>query len=279
MDPESFNPPKKKARRYPFGKNNRELQIEIQTEEAARLQKEKPNTAVYNWKFKNSSLEGEGDASLSETFQMVLPDGSHGLKNYIESMLAQKKGRIVAVELGGIGSRLFAGFSERFIGRSLAISLTDYRTESERKSDSGRAHDVIAGDLFKEQTQKQALKWAGDDGVDLLFERLLGGIGFIPNEPYILIELLNKWYGALNDGGLMFIQVPTNLDPLMGEWLKECAPFASDVEIQYSRGFVDGNPMDASALRIRKRAGASKKVPQLPLLHPRVVKKISEDIR
>ncbi|HOX41153.1 MAG TPA: hypothetical protein PK263_03090 [bacterium] len=162
------------------------------------------------WYYSDSSLKHDGtDRSqepFSKTFFDVLPGAD--LKEYVEAMLANRKGLAVGLEIGGVGYNLFGDFSPDFFTRTAGIALVD---RGERLSEPPQGvpnHSVIEGDIFEAETRRRVFQWVGPEGVDFVIERMGGGRQTWPEDPIHIIGIMSWIYSFVREGGLILAQLP-----------------------------------------------------------------------
>jgi hypothetical protein len=270
---------------YPSGKDRKDAIEKYASDVRAVKDNEKLRGPEY-WSYYDSRLvsewEDEPDVeSYHSAFMRVLPDmpgEKKDLKKYIEEVLVHKNGRAIGIDIGGHGSRVFSEFTKGFFARSAGVTLTDLRKRmpnNPTSADTRRHHKVLTGDLLVEKTYNNLDTWLKGEKADLIFERLLGGMRGIPKEPHLLASVLEKWYERLGEGGVMFIQVPGLLIPLLKPWQAEVRrQYPKQLEIQIAEGPVDTvPPYMITTMRLRKLAGAPEK---LPMLDSRTVRKLGE---
>ncbi len=228
--------------------------------------REDPERHENSWDAVNSGLD-HGWKSFLEDFRNVLPQGEKSLKDYIEKGLAHKRGHAVGIEFGGPGSAAFAEFSEHFFEKTAGVTLVDnrHRWESDPTArDTARGHKVIPGDLLSEEANAALTAWLDGKKVDLIFERMFGGLNVLPQEPYMLSQKLDQWYRLLDEGGIMFIEVPSRMAYLVQPWAEAVSKFSS-IEIQPSNA--------GKVFRLRKLSGAPEALPLLGALSVRRIEK------
>jgi len=232
----------------------------------------------YNYTALNSPLDSshdkseynyEREVSFYRTFRKILPEGVTSLRQYIEEVLADKKGRAVGMEFGGIGVNAFSGFTRGFFKRSFGIVLGDHREgvmkEADRELLVDLKHEVLEGDILSPGPYKILENKLGGDKVDLIMERMILGLEMVPPDPYTIGKVLQTWYQLLNEGGIMLVQVPTVFEELLVRWETLLSSQYKDVlEFQFSRdiGSVSGSNC---AFRLRKLPGAPASLPLLDL--------------
>lgn len=207
-----------------------------------------------------SPLVFDGDIkriTYDSDFRNVLPKGEN-VKDYIESALVDKKGNAVLLELGGTGSRLAGGFTPGVFKKSLGINLIDVRDRVDptlREADKKRNHSVLEGDLMSDETYEKTQEWLGEGGkVDVIIERMVGGLENLPFEPFIIANRANQWYEMLSDNGMIFAEVPYAVRGYMANWTKLITEKYDDVlHVKRSNSYV----------HVRKLPGAPASLPLL----------------
>ncbi|MFA6177886.1 MAG: hypothetical protein WC694_03290 [Candidatus Paceibacterota bacterium] len=268
---ESSNP-------FPRGENRKEINEYLKEQRDKFKSRGKGNEGHYD--FTDSALDNIGDYGeekpFLETFMYVIPDST--LQRYIEKTLEVRKGKAIGVEFGGTGSKLFSDFSPGFFAKSVAISLADHRSEHNLKEkierDKRINHQLLIGDIFSPDTYKSLDKILDGEKVDLIIERMIKGLEFVPPDPYIVSKILNIWYNLLREGGVMFIQTPPIFNNLLETWVKKIRKeFEGKIEIKYKLGADYNCTINSSAFRLNKLKGAPNK---LPLLDTQTVKNTNE---
>jgi hypothetical protein len=241
--------------------------VESETEEKPR---------VYKWINSPADggeyVEGEGKP-FAESFIGIIPNGEVSLSKYIEKSLYKKDGNAIGVEFGGVGSRLFSGFTPGFFDKSIGVSLVELRKNKDliysQEEDREINHEILIGNIFYHKTYELLNKSLGGAKIDLIISRMAGGLEFVPREPYAVSEILQIWYKLLSEEGIMFVQTPVFFNSLLIEWANKITREYKEVlEMQYKLGQHDANTY-CSAFRIRKLPGAPL---DLPLLHPKIVR-------
>jgi hypothetical protein len=166
--------------------------------EAQKITQENENQE-YNWHVYDSSL-----MEYAIFFEDVLPVKPEKMRAFIENKIKDRYGHAVGVDFGGTGSNLFEGFSRDFFASTFGMVLHS------RNNDKGSGvHRIIEGDCLSIKGIRKFENILGTGKkVDLLFERMLGGVKDYPTNPEFLWSLLNRFYKLLNDGGIMFVQSP-----------------------------------------------------------------------
>ena len=214
--------------------------------------------------------------SFSNFFKEVVPTGYEDLQTYIEEALKDRRGNAVGIEFGGPGSELFAGFSEGFFKKTLGICLVDSRdlmSPDPLPRDKARNHEVISGNMFDSATYETLNKKLHGSRVDVIFERLLGGIDLVPREPHTIGATLQNWYKLLNEGGLLFAQVPEDFSNFVyALQIKLRSENVKGLEISTARNKALSS-FSSFALRLRKLQNAPE---ELALLDLRTTTAISQ---
>lgn len=225
----------------------------------------------YSWV--NSPLDGQGveGEPFYDSFKDVLPSRTLNMKNYIEGTLKERKGEAIGVEFGGVGTRLFSGFSPNFLAKSVSVSLVDHRKshmkEAMDKQNKKINHTLLIGDIFSDETYEKLNDLLKGEKIDLIMERMAAGLDFVPKEPYEASRVLKIWYKLLREGGVMFVQIPSDFNNLVEEWVAKIKKEYSGVlEIQSD---INMSRTHTSSIRLKKLAGAPE---ELPMLDPRIVK-------
>src|SRR3989344_3619327 len=232
---------------FPIGKERKDT-LEQSRKKIDRFKKTGKDEILlqrrYSWV--NSSVDGPDEIDgqpFRNSFRDILPKQERSLKDYIEKVLAKRKGEAIGIEFGGIGSRLFSDFTPGFFAKSVGVSLVDHREPEKlaiiQKGDEKINHELLEGDIFTDET----------------YDRLS--------------KILQIWYKLLREGGIMLVQTPVEFNNLLTEWVTKIQKEYKDViELEYQKGNNDrGDP--CSAFRLRKLPGAPE---ELPLLNPRTVR-------
>lgn len=267
---------------YPLARGTRQAIVNGALENTRyhqAVEERKPGDKA-GWEIYDSYLGNNwDDSSFQVTFACLLPEGECSLRSYIERLLTRKRGAAVGIEFGGPGSNLFGDFSQGFFRQTAGVTLADIRTDSSKERDDERHHTVIAGNMFSSQTQQEIAKWLSGRKVDVIFERMDGGLHLVPREPRFLADIANNWYQMLAEGGVMFIQIPRVLVPVMEAWKnfvkqkypdqiqvqeKFCTVNSQFLGVQYSEGLMILNKLTGAPAN-------------LPLLPPRTVRDLYKE--
>lgn len=163
------------------------------------------------WDVYDSGLVS-GENPLEFDFLKLYPRGYKNIKDYLEKEYKKEKGKILGIELGGPGRRLFSDFSPGFVKESFGVTLIDKRNDAEKEEDQKKNHHVLVLDIFNEESYKKIKSFSKEKGFDLLFERMEGGwLGF-PEDKELFEYFVFLWYELLANSGTMFIQSPYVLD-------------------------------------------------------------------
>ena len=271
--------PTLEKRLYPEGLARKEI-LRINAADIAEFMLNARDSILMRYTWHDSSLDGngwvlhDGDYPLQASFKKLIPPHHTRLSRHIEQLLQEKRGNAVGIEFGGTGSKLFKGFEPQFFKKSLGVTLCDHQRNF-GSYQGARSHVVLEGDILAPQTYTALENWLGEDKADLIIERMGKGLEFIPREPYTVSKILQRWYGLLGDGGVMFVQVPKSMNHLLHRWKRGIPEEQKEnLEIQYSLEGGEDCDGPSSILFIQKLKGAPG---ILPMLSPREVRKISRD--
>ena len=231
--------------------------------------------------YKDSSLQSHifgPNLYFSDSFKNLFENGEEGMKGYIQKTLEGKKGEAIGVEFGGPATNLFRSFDKGFFKRSIGVTLVDHRKDSRKKPYPSNSplvilneniindnHDVLEGDIFKQETYENLSKRLNGEKVDFIMERMEGGLRMVPSDPYTMGKILENWYELLNEGGIMFVQSPVVFNNLLEKWVDKIkSEFGNVIEVKYKKGTEDFTPA-CSAFRLRKLPGAPSKLPLLDI--------------
>jgi len=224
----------------------------------------------------DSDLDDFDDGSWRETayintFHHVIDD-YNSIKDYVEIVLEKKRGKAVGIDFGGLGINVFKGFTPGFFEKSIGVSLSDHRTNNGRLYridkkiyDDGREHKIIIGNIFDTKVYKKIDKILQGKKVDFIVERMYAGLQNVPENLMVVMATLQRWYGLLDDGGIMLVELPSFVAPIMKRWL-ELLNKDNKVEVAFDEFRL--------ALRINKLPGAPKQLPKLEL---KEIKKIFQE--
>ncbi len=251
-------------------------------DKATRLGEQQMRTgrSIWEWDAMDSPLlpvdsaTGKPALSFHESFADVLPT-KEALKEYIERVLAPRKGQAIGIELGGTGSALFGGFTPGFFNRSAGINLTDYRSKLDpdpTSDDLSINHIVIPESVFSNAAKNELLPdFLDGEKADLIISRMEGGLSLFPDEPFFLGKEADFWYRQLAEGGLIVAMYPPALEPFMPFWIELInSRFQGKLDVQYHQSTT---PKHYSVMRLHKLAGAPEHLPLVgALLGKREVK-------
>lgn len=156
-----------------------------------------------NWNvYRDSTL-----TNILSSFSTILPYGYRC--NYaplIEGIFEEKRGRVVLLEMGGPARNLASTFSDGFLKKSAGCTLRKGLSR-DIKNEKPFSHKIIIGDMFLTETKQKIKKWLDGDKVDILIERMMGGLYTLPQgNPFWFWKQLNDWYTLLSEEGIMFVQ-------------------------------------------------------------------------
>ena len=225
------------------------------------------------WIIEDEELEAMA-MSFAASFASTLPPQYDYASNpfcfseYIENTLEHEpREKLAAIEFGGPGSRLFAGFTPGFFSHTIGVCLKDNREASWKKWDAPRNHTVLEADMFERKTYQMIQKVIAEQPVGLIISRMEGAIGWLPDDPAILANLISRWYGLLRENGLLFVQYNSSTHMKAYDYGKRTAMvnrWIRFLQENYSDTIeVEG---ETSSFRIHKKKGAPEDLPLLPSL-------------
>ncbi len=218
--------------------------------------------ASVGWGTENSPLISKNPESWTyeRSFKALFTPREGGLKEYIEKRFSSKAGEVRVLDLGSIGSEVRSGFSEGFVGRSAAVSLTDFRDKLDpalRKIDNARQHTVVTGDLLSRRTRHN-VEEVLDGEAEVILSRMIMGTATLSDYPPFVAKRASDWYKMLpEDGGLIVAELPKTLKYYVPEW-------QAMVEKECGRKLRIKTSYNNSAIRIDKYKGAPDELPLLP---------------
>lgn len=216
------------------------------------------------------------DSSCKEferNFKEVLPAG--GFQEFIDTHYGNKKGSLIAMELGGPASKLFEGFEPNIFKETVGVSLNDLRTDKQKASDEKRHHNVLEADVFSIRPNLKGYgtyparqwatvkKWTEEHGrPDIIIERMLGGIDMVRRKK-IFLAILNRWYKLLAPEGTIFFEAPKNHHKTIpiSEYKKELERIRACPYLEFKSN-TDTDPLRPFAM-IRKLPGAPESLNEL----------------
>ena len=225
--------------------------------------------------YRDASIE-----SIGRTFLDCLPESylhdpntmGEAFKKYIENTLSkskEKRNGLTAVEFGGPGSALFAGFSKGFFGKTIGVCLKDLRQDTQKEREQKNGHLIIEGNILDVINYKVYGKVAtqlANGKTDLIISRMMGPLDQIEKNPAILDRVIRKWYGMLNTNGIMFIQIefsdagdePFTYNHSVRRWADAIHSKCPEIEIQFDRPDM---PYFVKRIRLHKNPGAPEELP------------------
>lgn len=221
-----------------------------------------------NWTVFDSGLR-----DLFADFNYTLPLPTYTLRDYLKELYKDKKDGIVLVEMGGPAKQLSKDVSEfltikKSIGLTLDIGITEADKRGKLSSNEAKGHKIITGDLFSSKTKSQLKKELDGEKVDILIERMVGGLSTIPNDENWLYLNLNSWYELLNENGVMFVEIPffSNYPKIRedyAEWINQInKTHSKTIEVQ-NHTSKEEYYKSKSFLRLKKLSGAPANLPRL----------------
>lgn len=228
-------------------------------------------------KAENWTVFDSGLRDLFADFNHTLPDPTYTLRDYLKESYKDKQDGVVLVEMGGPAKQLSKDVSEfltikKSIGLTLGIGITEADKRGLLSSNEADNHKIIVGDMFSSKTKSKLSKELNGEKVDVLIERMVGGLSMIPTDENWLYLNLNSWYELLNENGVMFVEVPffSNFPKIREDYIKwidqikktngktmEIQNFVSSTEYYKWKSF----------LRLKKLPGAPVNLPRRETLN------------
>ncbi len=151
------------------------------------------------------STYGEHFSSYDKSFNGVLERSIH-------TLLRKKKSLKIIDFMGPSGT--IATLFERFPKKPMfgvAVSLSDLRSDEERKRDERLNVKQTSGDILKSSTWDQIEEQLQGHKADLIMERAHAGFWCIPVSLRLYAILLNRAWGLLSEEtGVLIAEVPTH---------------------------------------------------------------------
>jgi hypothetical protein len=132
------------------------------------------------------------------------------------------------------------------------VTLVDIRGQPVIAEDTGRNHLVLEADLADSRTPLKCKKLLHGEKADVIFERLMGGLPNLPQNPLDLAKILDSWYRLLNNKALMFAQYHPS-------WSNEISQLENRIESQF-RGVLEFQTNDYF-FRLARFPGAPETLP------------------
>lgn len=203
-------------------------------------------------------------------FRAFAPPGQD-VRQYIERYLSEKTGEVIALDVGGPGSEAMYDFSPGFLTQSFGMALTDKRPDDKKARDLTRGHDIIPGDITAQGSEEEQSVWTRLDErlqgkkVDITFIRMGHGNEALPQIPYTMMELLNNVYTRTSETGIIMMQVPPLMHPLLEPWVAK-------VQQEHAEGMAvrTSEKIHGTYLEIKKNPGAPENIPVLSAREVRV---------
>lgn len=214
--------------------------------------------------------------SMLEIHHMYSPEvAEHGLKDEIQRILAGKRGKAIGLEIGGPGSHLFSEFDTGFFDSTYGACLNDLRSDVDIAQDRANGHRVVDSiNAFTEEGIELIRKSLPGGKADLLIERMGGPLfgseselSVYPNNMFSLLRIAQGWYSLLQEGGVMYAQIPPELFLIMRdshytEWIQKRFGDVLDIKVENHKLAK----MRVYALKLVKKPGAPEQLPLVGII-------------
>ncbi len=128
---------------------------------------------------------------------------------------------------------------------------------------------MLVADVTKPSTYVQLREQLEGEKVDVIFERMAGGMQLNRNLPVPLLQkTVGRWYEMLREGGMMFVQVPYIFNESVDKWAIDTQrQYPNVLDVVYKQGDpkarADSSPGFDCVLYIHKLQGAPERLPSL----------------
>lgn len=218
------------------------------------------------WMFYDSPLE-EYDIQ----FRKTLPENISSLAEYVKEIYKEKKGRLIGIELGGPGKKLFTGLAPEYFSKTAGFTLHN-KLEGKKKDTSDEQHQVIEADVFSRRKDGDVLdgyqkieKWIKENGkADIIIEKMVAPIDALSAEYLLLV--IKRWYKLLNQGGTLFLELPLySYGSKIETFLKKYEDIFDFQIIKKEKDSITRNGLEIAGtyIRIRRLQGAPDSIDEL----------------
>jgi hypothetical protein len=151
--------------------------------------------------------------SYEADFQdLIAPHSS--LLDFISDKYNKKLGDLVAIELGGPGVNLFSDLDPdgKVFRKTAGFTLFKLPEHFDLENN----HEVVEADVLQRRggnklSFSMVEDWVKQNGKpDLIIERMVGPLHMIKSYK-VFLQILDRWYKLLKDGGTMFIEIPKGM--------------------------------------------------------------------
>ena len=210
------------------------------------------------WPIDESPMEGNDPYTLQKEFASVVPEG-YTMQTDIQHVLEAKSQR-TAVELGGSGNNTFAHFPEGFFDQTIGTVLHNTGIQQ------NLSHTVLRVNIFSPDGIDTIKQHLPHGKTDCLIQRIGGPLTMeqsrtYPPNLFEVVSIAQQWYELLNEGGVMYMQLPAEISLYMTYYLDYIkANYADTLEITTGKGNYSSN-----VLRLVKKPNAPTSLPLLSL--------------
>ena len=224
----------------------------------------------FAWTFRDV-LPVKSEINTQPFKQRILTIGEK-FEHYIRTTLGHEgEDKLMAIEFGGPGNHLFAGFPDGLFKQTFGVCLEGDIELNEDSAPKSEKHRVLHVDIFDVSLYRKLRELSSPaGGFSLIISRLVGAHALVSRDSRVLGLVLGAWYDLLLENGLMFVEyanyasakwrgpaVEGDLENYhtMQKWAQMLRKDYSDV--------LDVS-VAASVFRLWKKEGAPKKLPLLP---------------
>lgn len=211
------------------------------------------------WHYSNSPFYGQFDeeneiAPMEIHFAHLFHNYPGGLRAFMDSILAPLHGKAIGIELGGVGSAVFADL-DGYFARSVGVCLTDYRDLLDpaiKPADALRNHKVYPGDMKDDELKARVVDELDGEKFNFVLYRPIAGNHYITEDPFLMAQEISFWYEHTAIGGVFVARTPAPMQRLAEPWVEQVSRTnGGDLEVLYGE-----STEDVPGLIIRKLSDA-----------------------
>lgn len=234
--------------------------------EVSILKSLKHHRGLYSYKEeigpKQWGYYNELPASYEESFGKVL--GGKNLKDLVDTT---KHPNPVIIDLMAPPRTVSLLISQIGAGRGLSTALPDYLDDSHIITSDGVTW--LPGDITKSDTWRGVEKWLDGQKAQLIMERAMGGLDFIPKDKRFLSVLFhNAWKNLDSGDGVLLFELPRNNELVkvgidIPKWVRAVK------DIGYDITYDPGDPQDTRTMHqtgkilLKRNLNSSETLPEI----------------